>query len=67
MEIKMKNIKVGDYVSFKYDVEQTGPIVKIEYRRDLGETVYTVLATRGEYVRNRNVGVHVQLGEDEIW
>jgi hypothetical protein len=58
--------KVGDYVGFKYDVEQTGKIERIENDRYNGLTYY-VRATHGEYVSNRSVGVLVALGSDEIW
>jgi hypothetical protein len=59
-----KQVKVGDYVGFKYDIEQTGKVIAIE-KNSYGETVYTVLATRGEYASRK--GTPVVLGADEIW
>lgn len=61
-----KQIKVGDYVGFKYDIEQIGKVVEIKRDRYTGETVYTVLATEGEYARGSK-GVRVDLGAEEIW
>jgi hypothetical protein len=61
-----KTIKVGDYVGFKYDIEQTGKVIAIKHDRYRG-TIYTVLATHGEYVRGSRNGVPVDLSADEIW
>ena len=43
-EGKPVTLKVGDYVGFKYDIEQSGPITAIN-----GDRV-TVTATQGGYV-----------------
>jgi hypothetical protein len=61
-----KEIKVGDYVNFKYDVEQSGKVVKIKKDRWDGTVTYSVIATEGGYVRNMN-GVLVELRIEDIW
>lgn len=60
-----KQIKVGDYVGFKCDIEQTGEVVKITHDRYRG-TIYHVRAFHGEYVNNETGSV-IDLGADEIW
>jgi hypothetical protein len=46
--INANDIGVGDYVSFKYDIEQSGPIVRINRSR----RSVTVTATEGGYVHD---------------
>lgn len=59
-------VKVGDRVAFKYDVEQTGTVEKIS-RSWNGEKVLTVRAFDGGYVMNRYDGQAVDVGVDEIF
>ena len=57
--------KVGDYVSFKYDVEQSGPIEKIT-NGHYGK-VYHVRAFHGEYINDHQGGNIIQLQERDLW
>jgi hypothetical protein len=59
-------VKVGDTVSFKYDVEQSGSVTKIENAQSGEGRVFHVIATKGAYVSPKG-GSLVVLGEDEIW
>jgi hypothetical protein len=58
--------KVGEIVGFKYDIEQYGPIVKIE--RDFMGVRYFVKATEGGYVKESGKSSQVVMCfEDELW
>ncbi len=57
-----KEVKVGDIVEFKYDIEQSGPVVAIKH--DGYGAVYTVKATEGGYVEDYAM---VDFSRDEIY
>lgn len=59
------DLKVGDYVGFKYDVEQSGPIVKI--RRDHYGPIFTVRATDGGYAEESGGEAYVDFRFDDLW
>jgi hypothetical protein len=59
-----KQVEIGDKVGCKYDIEQTGEVVKIEHTRYDG-TVYHVRCTQGEYCQGK--AVVVPFNADEIW
>lgn len=61
-----KVIKVGDYVGFKYDIEQKGKVEKIGRNDYNGEKVYYVRAFHGEYVNNQT-GTVIELYDSDIW
>jgi hypothetical protein len=60
-----QQIKVGDYVGVKYDIEQSGKVERIEKsgRRD----VYFVRLFEGNYVEDRQNGDLVPFRRDDIW
>jgi hypothetical protein len=60
-----KEIKIGDFVGFKYDVEQSGKVEEIKTDWN-GEKIYVVLASQGGYVDNVN-GTLIDLLEEDIW
>lgn len=59
------DLKVGDSVGFKYDVEQFGPIVKIS--RDAYGPVFTVRATQGGYAEEAGGEAYPDFRFDELW
>jgi hypothetical protein len=61
-----KEIKVGDFVGFKYDVEQSGKVEKIKTDWT-GEKTYLVRAKEGGYVTDQIRGELVELREEDLW
>lgn len=59
------DLKVGDNVGFKYDIEQYGPIVQI--KRDHYGLVFTVKATQGGYAEEAGGEAYPDFRFDELW
>lgn len=59
-------VRVGDYVCFKYDIEQCGEVVKIT-RDWQGRRMFNVIATDGEYVDDHNEGTIIQIPARDCW
>jgi len=51
VEIEGKNVKVGDWVCFKSDIEQTGKVESIEIYRYSGQTVLVLSNDDGRRYR----------------
>jgi hypothetical protein len=60
----VNNLKVGDYVCFKYDIEQGGEILSVK-RGNYGKE-YTVRAFHGGYVDNID-GTVISLQPRDCW
>jgi hypothetical protein len=65
-----QTLDIGDYVGFKYDVEQSGPIVRINRAR----RSVTVTATDGGYVHTddchedcENCSADVEMAINRLW
>lgn len=65
LDPRIKDLKVGDTVCFKYDVEQCGKIEKIT--SNVYGKKFHVRAFHGDYVMDRYKGVLVTLAPDDIW
>lgn len=59
--VEDQTLTVGDSVGFKYDVEQSGPIVRIEGRN------VVVLAFEGSYVDDHEDGMEVTLRVSDLY
>ena len=59
-------VRVGDWVCFKYDVEQCGEVVKIT-RDWQGRRMFSVVARHGEYVDDHHDGSVVQIPARDCW
>jgi len=62
-----KEIKVGDIVNFKHDVEQSGPVVEIEWDKWNQSYRYWVLAKEGDYINDKINGTRVALGLEDLY
>ena len=60
-----EEITIGTYVGFKYDIEQSGPVVAI--RSGFYGVVLTVTATEGEYAREAGGEVNIDLPLEDIF
>ena len=59
-------VRAGDYVCFKYDIEQCGEVVKVS-RDWQGRRVFNVVATDGEYVDDHEEGTIIQVLAKDCW
>lgn len=61
----VKDVQVGDYIGFKYDIEQGATVLKIT-RDHYGRRQFVVRATQGEYVDNID-GTLITVPEQDAW
>jgi len=62
----VNNLNVGDYVCFKYDVEQCSKIEKV-INRGYGRKEYVVRAFHGEYVDDHIDGTVITVQPRDCW
>ena len=61
----VKDVQVGDYIGFKYDIEQGAKVLKITQDR-YGRREFLVRATQGGYVDNID-GTLITVPENDAW
>lgn len=62
----IEQVRVGDWVCFKYDIEQCGEVVKIT-RDWQGRRMFSVVARDGEYVDDHHDGNIIQIPARDCW
>ena len=62
----ISQVQVGDYVCFKYDIEQGSRVLKVT-RDAYGNKIFTVRASQGEYVSDHEDGDVIQVRSKDCW